>query len=120
MPQLLIKIHNEGASDRLDVLATQLRTDLRDTGVGTVRRVELDDAELPSGARGAGSIVGWLTVQIAAVGGFRAVVVAVADWASRSRRAVKIEYGDDSIELSNASAAEQKALIDDFIARHDA
>ena len=53
--------------------------------------------------------------------GLRSVVSVIRDWLSRGEgtgRAVRLELGGDTLELSQASAADQERLIELFIRQH--
>jgi hypothetical protein len=74
----------------------------------------------PGGARsGDAALLGTLVVTVGreAVG---AVVRAVAGWLSRGgSRSIKLQLGDDSIELTDVSATDQRRMLEAFLARHD-
>jgi hypothetical protein len=53
--------------------------------------------------------------------GLRSVVSVIRDWLNRGAgtgRAVRLELGGDTLELSQASAADQERLIELFIRKH--
>jgi hypothetical protein len=94
-----------------------LREELLEIDVQDVRRPLSGPA--PEGARaGEATLHGALIVTVAreAIG---AVVRAVAGWLSRGdSRTVRLQLGDDSIELTDVSAEDQRQLLHAFLARH--
>ena len=80
-------------------------------------------AEPPPGAGGPGAAtVGALSVALGrSAEGLQSVVSAIRDWlrrGGRPGRAVRLELGGDSLELSQVSAADKERLIELFIRRH--
>jgi hypothetical protein len=95
-----------------------LRQELLELDVEAVRHPLGGPA--PEGARaGDATLIGTLVVTVGreAIG---AVVRAVAGWLSRGgSRSIKMQLGDDSIELTDVSAADQQRMLEAFLARHD-
>jgi len=120
--ELAVRVAEEGAdAERLDELAQLLRAELLRLDVDDVRPLRAGDA--PPGARGLDVIaVGGLLVTIGrSVGGLMPVVSAISKWLSRGgepTRKVRIQVGDDALELSSVTAAEQERLIAMFVSRH--
>lgn len=101
----------------LDEAARQLQRELLELDVEDVQRVR-EDAP-PPGARGVdAAVLGSLAVT-AGKEVLGAVVRAIVQWIGRrADRSVKLTIGDDSIEVSNVSAEEQRQLVESFLARH--
>jgi len=104
-------------SDPLEIEAAtlQLRRELLQLDVDDIEPLA---EQPPPNARGFdAAIVGTLAVTM----GREAVVAVVrhlVQWVSRrSGRTVKLTIGDDIIELSDASAEDQRRLIESFLAR---
>ncbi|MFJ7218952.1 hypothetical protein [Amycolatopsis sp. NPDC098790] len=82
----------------------------------------LDRPEIPSkpgtrsgAAAAAGTLVGLMSSPLV----MRAVVDVVKSWLERQKRgSVTIKCGDDSIELTAATRAQQDALVEAFLDRH--
>jgi hypothetical protein len=108
-----------GADDaELEGRTLDLREELLELDVEQVRSPPAGPA--PDGARAAdAALLGTLVVTLGqeAIG---AVVRAVAGWLSRGgSRSVRLQLGDDSIELSDVSAADQRQMLETFLARHE-
>jgi hypothetical protein len=103
----------------LAALAAALRDELLATDV---ERVDLDRAGVPpAGAKALDVIAaGKLVVEfVRSAQRVRAVVAAVSRWvAGASARSVKIEIDGDVLEVTGVTAADQRALMDIWIARH--
>jgi hypothetical protein len=98
-------------------LAGWLRDELLDLDVHGVDR--LPDEAVPSCAKGAAAIAGWLVVQLGPEA-LRAVLAKVADWVTRNGRMVEVSYGGDTMKLGRATREQQEKIIDDWFARHPA
>lgn len=94
-----------------------LRGELLDLDVSAVDR--LSEEAVPLGAKGVSAIVGWLAVQLGPEP-LRAVLAKLADWVTRSDRAVEVSYGADTLKLGRATREQQEKIIDDWLARHAA
>jgi hypothetical protein len=122
--ELRVHVSEDGAdAERLDALAGFLRQELLQLDVEDVSA--LPAGEPPPGSRGFDVVaVGGLLVTLGrSAEGMRAVVRAVQHWLGRGqgvRRTVRLEIGDDVLELSEASAADQQRLVDLFVSRHAA
>jgi hypothetical protein len=120
--QLRLRLAEEGAdAERLDELTGFLRQELLQLDVDDV--TALPAGELPLGARGVdAATVGSLLVAIgSAAQGLSEVITAVSAWRARggtAHRRVRLEIGDDALDLSDATAADQDRLIALFIGRH--
>lgn len=111
----------EGSSDsdreEQDVLTLQLREQLLELEVDHVELIRLDAA--PAGAKpGEVIALGSLAVTMAPFA-LRAVLRLVETWIEhRPVRAVSIAIDGDSLELQAISSADQRQLIDAFVAAH--
>lgn len=118
--EISITIAEEDADpERVDVLTGQLREELLQLDVEGVRRAPGGPA--PEDAR---------VVDVAAIGALLVTVAGVATsldeiigvlrrWAGGGvPRTVKIEIDGDKLELSNATRAQQRELIEAFVRRH--
>lgn len=101
----------------LDEATRQLQRELLELDVEDVQRVR--DGTPPPGARAVdAAILGSLAVT-AGKEVLEAVVRAIVQWIGRrADRSVKLTIGDDSIEVSNVSAEDQRRLVESFLARH--
>jgi hypothetical protein len=121
------------SADEIEVQLTLVDPDddALDVATGTLRRrlAELDEvasvrrptATAPDGTRGIdaatiGSLIVSLTSQPAVLG---AVVSTVTSWLRRhDGRKVRIQIGDDVLELDGASVDDQRRLVELFVERH--
>jgi hypothetical protein len=95
----------------------QLRRELLDADVDAA---EAPGGEPPPGSRGVDvAALGALVVNVADSQLLAAVVAAVRSWLAGSpRRSIKLELGEDSLELTGVSSKEQRRLADEWLARH--
>ncbi len=120
--QLRLQLSEEGAdAERLAVLTGYLRAELLRLDVEDVRA--LPAGEPPPGARvfGAATVGALLIALGQSAQGLQSVVSVIRDWlrrGDRTGRKVRLELGGDTLELSQASAADQDRLIELFIRRH--
>jgi hypothetical protein len=121
--ELRLHLSEEGAdAERLAVLTGYLRAELRQLDV--IEEVSaLPAGEPPPGARVFGvATVGALLIALGqSAEGLRSVVSVIRDWLRRGEgtgRAVRLELDGDTLELSQATAADQERLIELFIRRH--
>ena len=70
-------------AEKLADLAGRLRAEV--LGIDAVSVVPLTAEVAPEGAKGLGTLAGWLAVQLGSLDGLRAVVSAVRGWTSRGR-----------------------------------
>jgi hypothetical protein len=109
-------------AEQLDELAGSLRQELLQLDVADVTK--LLAGEPPPGAQATDTATaGGLLVAVgSAAHGLSAVIAATRAWLARGGthrgRAVRLELGGDTLELSQASAADQEQLIGLFIRRH--
>lgn len=120
--ELRVQISEEGAdAGRLATLATRLRAELLQLDVEDVAAPRAGEA--PAGARAVDvTAVGALVIALGkSAGVLRSAVSAIRDWLRRGEgtgRMVRLELGDDVLELSQASAADQERLIELFVSHH--
>jgi hypothetical protein len=121
--ELRLHLSEEGAdAERLAVLTGYLRAELRQ--LDFIEEVgALPAGEPPPGARVFGvATVGALLIALGqSAEGLRSVVSVIRDWLRRGEgtgRAVRLELDGDTLELSQATAADQERLIELFIRRH--
>jgi hypothetical protein len=117
----LMTVTLEGAPDsdltELDELTLQLRAGLLELDVDRVDPVRLEEA--PAGSKSGGAVaLGALAVTLSPMA-LRAVFRLLETWMSnRPVRKVRVVFGEDSIELEQASAEDQRRLVDAFIVAH--
>ena len=103
----------------LDEEARQLERELLELDVEDVAR--LAEGPPPPGARAVEAAVVGTVVVTAAKEVVGAVVRMLVLWVGRrSNRSVKLTIGEDSIELSDVSAEDQRRLVESFLVRHAA
>jgi hypothetical protein len=114
----IVRIMRDSDEDagELARLTRRLRAALLDLDVVDVEPIAED---APDGAKGAGAVLGWLSVT---VGGALLTAVAdrVATWATSIGRTVEISVDGDALKLGRVTHAEQKELIQEWLARHPA
>lgn len=106
-------------AEEVDELTQQLREELLESDVYSVELVTAGEA--PPGTRGIDIVVlGGLMVHIAeSLDALSAVIGTIRHWLSRrGRGVVKLQIGDDVLELSSASKEDQERLVDAFLNRH--
>ena len=103
-------------AEELADLAGGLRADLLDVDAASV--VPLTAEAAPEGAKGLGTLAGWLLVQFGTLDGLRAVVAAVHGWTTRTGRTVEVSVGGDTLKVTAVSSQEQEKIIDAWLARH--
>lgn len=103
-------------AEELADLAGELRAELLSTDVGSVALLSVEAA--PDGAKGAGSLGGWLAAQFGTLEGLRALMAAVRGWASRTGRSVEVSIGGDTLKLTAATVQQQEEIVAAWLARH--
>ncbi|MFF7655784.1 hypothetical protein ACFZCY_39195 [Streptomyces sp. NPDC007983] len=112
----------EGTSDsdlvELDELTVELRSHLLELEVDRVEQLRTEDT--PTGSKPGDVIaLGVLAVALSPVV-LRGVFRLLETWmTNRPIRRVRVVFGNDSIELEQASAADQRRLVDAFIVSHE-
>ncbi|HEX9043375.1 MAG TPA: hypothetical protein VF838_20545 [Trebonia sp.] len=121
---LLIHIAEEGAdAERLATLTGYLRKELLQADVADVTAPPAGEA--PPGSRAIDpSLVGALLVDLGqSMTGLESVISVIRSWLGRGQpagRGVRLQLGDDVIELSQATDADQERLVQLFIGGHSA
>jgi hypothetical protein len=96
-------------------LTTRLRADLEAYDL----EVAHPEAAAPPGSKGAG--VEWAQLVVSLAGTMPAMVAALQGWLGRHRGAtVSLEIDGDTLTLEDASEADQRRLVETFLARHAA
>ena len=113
-----VTIGPDGSAEELAQATLQLRREFLDLDVDSV---EMQRAgEPPPGSRAVDvAALGALVVNLTDPQLLAAVVAAVRSWlAGSSRRSIKLQLGDDALELTGVSSSEQRRLADEWLARH--
>jgi hypothetical protein len=96
-------------------LTSRLRGELLGLELGGVRR---PPAVTPAGAKG--DALAWAELVVSLSGSLPVLIDAIRSWRGRQRGAtVTIEHAGDRLILSDATPAQQSALVDAWLARHD-
>ncbi len=103
-------------AEELADLAGGLQTELLCVDAASVAPLTAEVA--PEGAKGLGTLAGWLLVQFGTLNGLRAVVAAVRGWTSRTGRTVEISIGGDVLKVTAVTSQQQEKIIDAWLARH--
>jgi len=117
--ELRVGLELEPGADAAEVeeRTLQLRGELLELDVDDVRQPSVGPP--PVGAKGVDSALVGTLVVTAGREAVSAVVRLVAGWFSRGGgRSVKLQVGDDVLELSDASREEQRRVVEAFLARH--
>ena len=117
--RVLITIDESGADDeRRQELSDRLRAELLDLDVVDARPVREGDP--PGGARAVD--IADVAAFVVSLGGtaeaFTQIVTALRAWVGRGRsapRTVEVTVGDKTLRLSDATAAQQDRVIDEFV-----
>ena len=115
--QLDLGLDPEADAVELDESTGRLQDELLELDVDDVRRASIGVP--PPGARAADvTLLGTLLVTLGQQE-IAAVVRVVGDWLARgARRTATLQIGDDVIELTNVSRANQTQLLNVFLACH--
>jgi hypothetical protein len=115
MAEILLHVSgypDSDAQERAD-LTTRLRDDLLAHDLDPSH----PDAVAPPGSKGAA--LDWATLVVEVGGLAPAMLAALQGWLGRHRGAsVSLEIGGDKLTLEDASEADQRRLVDTFLARH--
>jgi hypothetical protein len=103
-------------AEELAELADRLHNEL--LGVDAASVAPLTAEAAPEGAKGLGTLAGWLAVRFGTLDGLRAVVATVRGWTSRSGRTVEVSIGGDVLKLTAVTSQQQEKIIDAWLARH--
>jgi hypothetical protein len=115
----IVLVDDDLDDEEVDELTQQLREELLESDVDSVELVTAGEA--PPGTRGLEILViGGLLVKVAeSVDALSTVIGTIRHWLSRRGRGkIKIQLGDDVLELSSVSKADQERLVDAFLNRH--
>lgn len=120
MDQLIVQVLPVADSDAEELadLAGGLYAELLDVDAASV--APLTAAAAPEGAKGLGTLAGWLVAQFGTLDGLRATVAAVRAWASRTGRTVEVSIGGDVLKVTGVTSQQQGEIIDAWLARHAA
>jgi hypothetical protein len=80
----------------------------------------ITQASVPEGAKGLGTLAGWLMAQFGTMDGLHAAVAAVRGWARRTGRTVEVSIGGDVLKVTGVTSQQQGEIIDAWLARHAA
>jgi hypothetical protein len=111
----VLPVADSDAKEMAD-LAGGLHAELLDVDAASVAPLPAEAA--PEGAKGLGTLAGWLLVQFGTLDGLRAAVTAVRGWTSRTGRTVEISIGGDALKVTGVTSQQQGELIDAWLARH--
>ncbi len=113
-----VLVHVSAAGDVDDEELAELVSDLREAllELDVQRAVALTEDDAPDGAKGVAAVAGWLAVTLGPTAA-KAVVERVAAWAGLQGRTVEISLGQDTLKVAGVSRAEQRRLIDEWLAR---
>jgi hypothetical protein len=115
-----VRVHVEGYPDSDDEeradLTTRLRDDMLEQGVEDVSHPE---TVAPEGAKG--GALEWAQLVVGLAGSVGPMLTALRAWLGRHpRAAVTLEIDGDTLTLEEASAEDQRRLVETFLARHGA
>jgi hypothetical protein len=118
--RLIVQVLPAADSDAEELadLAAGLRAELLDLDEVAVTPYAAEVA--PAGAKGPGTLAGWLVTQFGTLDGLRAAVTAVRGWAGRTGRTVEVSIDGDVLKLTGATSQQQEKIVDAWLARHAA
>jgi hypothetical protein len=114
-----VRVHVAGypdsdAQERAE-LATRLRADLMAHDL----EVSHPETDAPAGAKG--SALEWAQLVVTLAGTMPAMAAALQGWLGRHHgAAVSLEIDGDKLTLADAAPADQRRLVETFLARHGA
>jgi hypothetical protein len=112
-----VHVHVAGYPDSDDEERAELTARLRADLLAHDLDVSHPASEAPPGSKGAG--LEWAQLLVTFAGTVPAIVAALQGWRGRHpRAAVSIEVDGDTLTLDEASPAEQRRLVETFLARH--
>ena len=116
--RLIVQVLSAADSDAEELadLAAGLRAELLDLDEVLVTPYAAEAA--PAGAKGLGTLAGWLVTQFGSLDGLRAAVAAVRGWAGRTGRTVEVSIDGDVLKLTGATSQQQDKIVDAWLARH--
>jgi hypothetical protein len=98
-------------------LTGRLRTELLDLDLDVGAADPVAEGGIPEGAKGLPAIASWLVLHLGREG-LRTVLDKIADWASRTDRAVEVTVSGDVLKLGRATRDQQDKIIDAWLAQH--
>jgi hypothetical protein len=116
--RLILQVLPAADSDAAELtgLAGGLHDEL--LGVDGASVAPLTAEAAPAGAKGLGTLAGWLVAQSGTLDGLRAVVATVRGWVSRTGRSVEVSIGGDVLKVTGVTSQQQGEIIDAWLARH--
>jgi hypothetical protein len=116
--RLIVQVLPAADSDAEDLadLAGGLRAELLDLDEVLVTPYAAEAA--PAGAKGLGTLAGWLVTQFGSLDGLRAAVAVVRGWVGRTGRTVEVSIDGDVLKLTGATSQQQEKIVDAWLARH--
>jgi len=110
-------LDSEADALELEDAALNLREELLGLDVDAVERPVSGPA--PEGAKAIETTLAGVLIVTAGKEVIVAVVQQIRQWIGRGKgRSVKLELGEDTIEISHPSAEDQRRLLEAFLARH--
>lgn len=114
-----VRLHVSGYPDSDEQERADLTTRLRDDLLAHDLDASRPPAVAPPGSKGAA--LEWATLVVNMAGVAPAMVAALQGWLGRHRgAAVSLEIDGDKLTLAHASEADQRRLVETFLARHGA
>jgi hypothetical protein len=114
-----VRLHVSGYSDSDDEECADLTTRLRADLLARDLAVSYPPAEALPGSKGAS--LDWAQLVVTLAGAVSPMIAALQGWLGRHpRAAVSLEIDGDKLTLEEASPAEQRRLVETFLARHGA
>jgi len=116
--RLIVQVLPAADSDAEELadLAGGLRAELLDLDEILVTPYAAEAA--PAGAKGLGTLAGWLVTQFGSLDGLRAAVAVVRGWVGRTGRTVEVSIDGDVLKLTGATSQQQEKIVDAWLARH--
>jgi hypothetical protein len=116
--RLIVQVLPAADSDAEELadLAGGLRAELLDLDEVLVTPYAAEAA--PAGAKGLGTLAGWLVTQFGSLDGLRAAVAVVRGWVGRTGRTVEVSIDGDVLKLTGATSQQQEKIVDAWLARH--
>jgi hypothetical protein len=116
--RLIVRVLPAADSDAEELadLAGGLRAELLDLDEVLVTPYAAEAA--PAGAKGLGTLAGWLVTQFGSLDGLRAAVAVVRGWVGRTGRTVEVSIDGDVLKLTGATSQQQEKIVDAWLARH--
>ena len=116
--EVQIAVGSDGDAEEVAQASLRLRRELLDLDVDSVEA--RGAGEPPPGSRAVDlTALGALVVNLADSQLLAAVVTAVRSWLAGSpQRSIRLQLGDDALELTGVSSKEQRRLAGEWLARH--